>query len=425
MAVFGGADWHDGLFQVLRLQSVRRRDSEPRRCRRLSLSDLGFGASSPLPDVTGLYTNFEGGFQKVYWNEISDFRSPILYEVRQGATWSGGQALRTQAHPPFIAQGNGTFWICAKVSPITGLTVYSETPESIVISGNQLSLNLVEFFDEQADNWPGTFDPNIFATGVAGSEYLRIGGAGNILTAANVLTIVDVLNYGDVVANSVQRYYAPASHVVDVGYVAQASVNASAVFAGVPSGQNILAAPDVLSMLDFLGAASTAYVDGWVEIVIASNDNDCFAPADVFAAADCFEGPLSWGPPQQFVPGVQSGRAFKLQVALETIDPTTIAYCEAFNYAIQVPARIDHYQNQSVPANGLAIDFAPDSGSDVGAFNGGPAANDLPYVSVSWQAQPGDTWQLNALALTGLVIQFWNAGVAVTRTGVNITVEGF
>ena len=30
------------------------------------------------------YTNYEAGFQKIYWDEIDDFRNGILYEVRQG-----------------------------------------------------------------------------------------------------------------------------------------------------------------------------------------------------------------------------------------------------------------------------------------------------------------------------------------------------
>ncbi len=33
------------------------------------------------------YTNYEAGFQKIYWDEIEDFRNGILYEIRQGDIW--------------------------------------------------------------------------------------------------------------------------------------------------------------------------------------------------------------------------------------------------------------------------------------------------------------------------------------------------
>ena len=65
--------------------------------------------ASPLPDVTDLYTNYEAGFQKIFhWDEIEDFRNGILYEIRQGEDFRDAvQFIRSQAGPPFIAQGNG------------------------------------------------------------------------------------------------------------------------------------------------------------------------------------------------------------------------------------------------------------------------------------------------------------------------------
>ena len=54
-------------------------------------------------------------------DEIDDFRNGILYEVRQGDLWDAAQFIRSQAHPPFIAQGNGTFLIKARCQPVAGL----------------------------------------------------------------------------------------------------------------------------------------------------------------------------------------------------------------------------------------------------------------------------------------------------------------
>jgi hypothetical protein len=457
------------------------------------------------------YTNYEAGFQKIYWDEIADFRNGVLYEVRQGGSWDKAQFLRSQAHPPFIAQGNGTFLIKARCQPVAGLTVYSENAAAIEISGNQLALNLLAGFDEQATGWTGTFQNGI---GVDAGN-LRLGGAGNILgvnpllqsaatdaatASGNVLsfgflpsnvtvgmavadtttggaiaalatvtaindnaidygsvvgtvaadvdygavatsattdidygpiigttatvtisapvtggvlsgdTIVfstpDVLDFGGVITDTPVYYTIPAAHIVNAGSVVQASVNASTQIQGQPVGQNVLADADVLTDPDILGSASTQYVDGWIEIAL-SQDGSTFG---------------AW---QKFVPGVYPATAWNFRLALQSSDPNTIAEAQAFSFAVQLPSRVDHYQQQTVPGAGLPITFQRDGTATPAAFNGGPGSADLPYVSVSWQPTAGDQYSIGSLSLSQLTIRFSNGGSFVERDNVNITVEGF
>jgi hypothetical protein len=460
------------------------------------------------------YTNYEAGFQKIYWDEITDFRNGILYEVRQGASWDHAQFIRSQAHPPFIAQGNGTFLIKARCQPVAGLVVYSENASAIEISGNQLSLNLLAGFDEKATGWTGTFQNGI---GVD-AENLRLGGAGNILgvnpllqsvvtdaatasgnvlsfgylpsdvavgmavaditavgvipalatvtaidfnaiddgsvtgtvaadvdygavapsatadidyglitgatatvtisapvTAGGVLfgdtivfSIPDVLDFGGVITDTPVYYTIAAAHIVNAGSVVQASVNASTQIQGQPVGQNVLVDADVLTDPDILGSASTQYVDGWIEIAL-SQDGATFG---------------AW---QKFVPGVYPAMAWNFRLALQSSDPNIIAEAQAFSFTVQLPSRIDHYQNQSVPSGGLPIVFRrdPPSPATPAAFNGGPGSADLPYVSVSWPPTAGDQYAISGLSLSRLTIRFTNGGSFVERDNVNITVEGF
>jgi hypothetical protein len=482
-------------------------------CTAFAYTITGAALASPLPDVADLYTNYEAGFQKIYWDEIEDFRNGILYEVRQGAAWDNAQFIRSQAHPPFIAQGNGTFLIKARCQPVAGLIVYSENASSIEISGNQLSLNLLAGFDEQATGWTGTFQNGI---GVDAGN-LRLGGAGNILgvnpllqsavtsaatASGNVLsfgylpsnvavgmavadttrggviaalatvtaigynaidygsvagaatadvdygavattattdidygsitgavatvtisapvtgtvlsgdTIVfstpDVLDFGGVITDTPLYYTIPAAHIVNAGSVVQASVNASTQIQGVPVGQNVLADADVLTDPDILGSASTQYVDGWIEIAL-SQDGSTFG---------------AW---QKFVPGVYPAMAWNFRLALQSSDPNTIAEALAFSFAVQLPSRIDHYQQQTVPSggSGLTIAFRRDGTTTPALFNGGPGTDDLPYVSVSWQPTAGDQYSISGLSLSQLTIAFTNGGSRVERDNVNITVEGF
>jgi hypothetical protein len=467
------------------------------------------------------YTNYASGFQNIYWDEIDDFRNGVVYEIRQGMPWDTALFLKTQAHPPYTAQGNGTFLIKARCQPIAGLTVYSESAAEITIAGNQLALNLLASWDEKATGWSGAFDNGI---GVD-SGNLRLGGAGNILAdnplleslvtsaatvsgsalsfayvpptiaigmavadtttagatpaLATVLSIdygsssvdygsvaaaasadvddglvttsatvaidygavtgttatvtisanvggggvlsgdtlvfstPDVLDYGGIIADTPVYYTIPASHIVNAGSVVQASVNATTQIIGVPVGQNILTVEDFLNDPDVLGSASTQYVDGWVEIIVSQ---------DGVTWPTLPGGAPAW---QKFVPGVYLGQAWNFRLALESQSASAIPYALAFNFTVQLPARIDHYQHQTIAALGTTITFRRDGTTALAAFNGGPGANGLPYCSVSWQATAGDTYTITGLSLSQLTIQFVNGGGGVPRSNVNITVEGY
>jgi hypothetical protein len=459
----------------------------------------GAALSSPLPDVSGVYSNFVDGFQYVYWNEITDFRNGIVYEIRQGSTWATALLICTQAHAPFVARGNGAFWIAARCTPATGLTVYSENPQSITIQGNQLALNIVKSWDEQATGWTGTFDNGIGTDGAGATKFLRLASSvnilatsplvesvatsaaaasGNVLTFANVpagvevgmavadetnpgvlavgVTILertattvtisanvlgggvgngdtiafstaDIVNAGGIIVNTPLHYTAPADHIIDIGYVARAYISGSSEFIGIPVGQNVLSISDFLNTPDVLGSASTRFVSGWLEVAIATAiDNDVFAPTDEFSVSDVFTGPFSFGPWQKLVPGVQLGRAFWFRLAMMTTDPDTIAYAPVFNYSVQVQARIDHYQNLSVPATGLTIIFRPDGAGAPGAFNAGPPPGTLPTVNVDWAMQAAVDYTIAGLSPSQLTIAFFdNSGAPVAATGVTVIVEGY
>jgi hypothetical protein len=109
-----------------------------------------------------------------------------------------------------------------------------------------------------------------------------------------------------------------------------------------------------------------------------------------------------------------------------TTDPDTIAYAPVFNYSVQVQARIDHYQNLSVPATGLTIIFQPDGASTPGAFNAGPPPGTLPTVNVDWAMQAAVDYTIAGLSLSQLTIAFFdNSGAPVAATGVTVIVEGY
>lgn len=370
-----------------------------------SLSDVGpyaytiSGAAlaSSLPNVANVRTVFEAGVTKVWWDEVNDFR-PLLYEFRKGSAWGSAITIGRQAHPPFVAFGDDTYWVSAVTNPAAGITAYSGSPSSIAIQGALLTQNIVRSYDEQASGWTGALSNGLKLQGVGAGGYLSGDGT----------------------------YEIPTSHIIDVGYVAQCLVGVSYTGTGQPVGQNILSVADVLSYQDILGFASAQYVDVSVEIATATTTSpteDVFSPNDAFGLKDVFALPV-WSDWRKFVPGVYVARFIKFRVTLLSKNASVTAACTALNYSVSVPARIDHYQNLAIPAAGLTIQFTPDGSTVPAPFTGGPDNQSLPYLSATWPNQAGDTLSFSVTNSTAFV-QILNGGAGVARSNVNITVEGY
>jgi hypothetical protein len=178
----------------------------------------GSALLSPLPNVTDVYSNYEAGFQKVYWDQVSDFRSGIEYEIRQGASWNGGLFMRLQAHPPFIAPGSGTYWIAARCQPVAGgPIVYSENPVSIVIAGNQLSLTYSQGFDEFASGFSGSLDyglvggATVLATLDLSTKASAASASGNQVALASLPSLI---TYGFSIADATRPGAIPSGATV-------------------------------------------------------------------------------------------------------------------------------------------------------------------------------------------------------------------
>jgi len=473
----------------------------------------GAALTGALAAPTALFTNFANGFEQIWFTPVSDPRAPIFYEMRSGASAANGAVVATQAHPPFTAPGAGTYWIAAKVTPATGITIYSAW-QSITISANQLAQNTLQRFDDQAAGWTGTLGAGLGVQGTGATNYLRLTGAGNILTTNPVLvsaaataaaasgsvimvlpvaagiaagmsvsdlttpsaipanktvvgvaltildcgavasaatlsqdigavssaatttldlggvndalaitlsgpvasggvlasdtivfSLADVLTAGGI-PTATPAYYQSAE-TISVGYLGQVSINATIAYAGVPIGANFLADANVLTDPDVLNSASTAYVSAWIEIRLSPDG-------------------VTWGAWQRFMVGVFSCFEAQLRVGALSNDPNTYAIVSAFNQTAQLPTRVDHYANLSVPSTGLTVVFQPDYATSPGAFNAGPARATLPYAIVAANTlQAGDSAVVSGESLSQLTLTIFNGGSAVARAGVALTVEGF
>ena len=360
-------------------------------CAAFNYMFLGTALAGPLAPVTSVYSSYDSGFLRVYWEEVADPRGAPIYEIRKGATLAGSLLVRSQAHPPFVVPGPGTYWIAAKMTPATGLTIYSTSWASIAISANQLGGTVINSYNEQLNTFPGVLQSGLSISG---------SGAGSIL---------ELNASGGATLNS--PYYYTSSIVTDLGYVAQAQINFTLTSTGTAAGQNVLTMANFLAVADLLGTASAANVSSWVEVNTATTST---------------LGVPNWVGWQRIQPSVVAARWVQFRIALQTSDAQTIAACTAFLWSVAVPGRVDHYQNQSCASAGLTVTFEPDGTATTAAFNGGPDGASLPYISLdSWAQATGEYFTITSLSLSAVTIKFFNSsGTAIAMTAINFKAEG-
>ena len=381
----------------------------------------GAAVASPLPSVQNLRTVFDvnSGFTDLDWDGITDFRS-FKYEIRSGSSFESAATLGQVAHPPFRVPGNGTYWIAAVSTPVSGLTVYSETWQDIAVSGAVITQNVILTLDLKALNWPGVF------SGGAGLDSslnaIRTGG-GNILADTSILTTPDVLDYGGGLAGK----YFPGGAYLDIGYVTAASVAIEYQPTGVPVGQNILTVGSVLNTPDFLGSASTVFIDVYPLINTATAfGGDLYSLGDLYQYPDLYQASdPAWSGFQKFSPGTYQTRFLNFAMVLNTIDPLTIAYNLQYAITVTIPARIDQYSLTTSASGGTTLTFQPNGASSPAAFNGGNGPGSTPIWSGGIvNAQTGDTLVVNSITKSSCAVAVTNGGSYVSRA-VSLIFQGY
>jgi len=360
----------------------------------------GTAYTSPLPDVTGLapaYTGYVAGTTQIIWDAVSDFRSPIDYEVRQGTTWSNGNVLYRTPLPQGPISGDGTYWVAAHFKvPNGGPDVYSEAPTSLVIVDSQVTQNPIITYNASGfSNWGSSGWPGTFIDTVVTSLGLTLNAAGNILTDPDYLNTANVLYYGGVVSSGTYQFQYGA-------FLAEAQTAQIIMSMGAEVGYS-LNAVNILAVMDYLGAQNILGVD--------LGNNTSFTPQIVIS-----EDGVHYGQWQNWIPGSYYGKAFGFRVTLETADPNVLPVLSNITMIVDVPNLVQTGTNVSVASGGSAIAFPL-------TFNAGPggtvtpsAGPNVPNVQASIVgASAGDQILVTSKSLTGFNVQVVNGGAGVSR----------
>lgn len=205
-------------------------------------------------------------------------------------------------------------------------------------------------------------------------------------------------------------YTTDESDIVDLGYVGTLSLNISWEAIGELVGSNFLGLTDVLGQTDLFGSASESQISSYPIVNIGLPDGD---------------GGIIWSGWQKFQSGQYQGQYAWFGMTVVSPTPTIQGGLAQMQMQCSVPARIDHYQDQTIGPSGLAIVYQPDGATSPAAFNRGPNGATLPFIQVTFNNTAGDTLLFVSPTLEGVTIKILNGGSGVTRTGVNIYVEGY
>lgn len=331
-------------------------------------------------NVVNARINHVGNLNQIYWDRIDDDRI-VDYEIRNGLTWANSTAVSRVVMPMYNAQGNGTFWVAARIIGVDGGSVYSAMPLQIVINEAVITRNIVATFDEAATGWSG-----VLAGGAeVGVDVLQLAGTGNILAAPNFLAVPDVLHYGEVASSG--SYTFPAAHTINIGRVAPCTVQVNLD----------------LSIL-------------W----LASGDAPETLPLEVIVTPQIAlsQDGVTWGDWQDYQVGIYTFRAVKARVLLASTNVHATPQVRNLQILVDVPDRVDRRVVATLATGVVNVAYTS-------PFNGGPDGLLIPFVTPTINgATSGDTVRITNQTLSGFDIDVVNGGARVVRS-VNIRAEGY
>lgn len=346
----------------------------------------GESYQSPLPNVTNLTDYYKGATTHLTWDSITDFRTPIDYEIRFGASWAVGQVLGRTSSNDFLPQNNGQYWVKAHyLYQPTLLDVYSTTATGILITGATIAKNYIATYNEEA-LWSGILGGSAYIDGAN----LILAGAGLISSVASIAALGSIKWVGGF--NNTGTYEAPLSHNIDIG-VAQ-SCNISCSYSAI--GFNPTDLVSQWSSISSLGTIIGNVGGKWSvtpQIAIAGNDG-------IFGA---------W---KDFYPTDYVGRIFKMRLVLVSTDVSISIQVSTMSWSVDVPDRIDTGNAVAVLAGGTSVTYTR-------PFHG------VPNTQITiLNATANDDVVLTAQTVNGFTIQVLNGGVGVARS-INWLSQGY
>ena len=330
-----------------------------------------------IPDITGLTTFYRAGQTWLKWAALSHNYPGLDYEVRRGDTWATAEVLGWTTLTEIAAQGDGTYWLAARLGQL-----YSPTPVSVVIEGASLTANILVTHDEYADEWPGTLSGGAY---VDDDGFLRMGSSmlfedmpGNFDAAVGLFDDQGVLA-------AAEYYEVGSEHIVDLGVVQ-------------PCGLSFALASAILDPGNLFDMQS-----GYFDLTPGNFDGPVSGQAMVQAQVALAQADGVFGEWQEFIPGQYVARKFWPRLVLQSQDGHTTPLVTGFSWTVDMPDRLDSYEVDCL-AIGVTLTFTQ-------PFQAAPKVG----ASII-NAEAGDQLIIGTPTAAAVALQVLNGGSGAHRT---------
>lgn len=340
---------------------------------------LGTALITPLADITSLTANYSNNIAQLNWTPITDIRSPILYEIRKGSSWGGGQFIGRALAPTFAVYGSDTYYVSPLYLTPLGMPVYSANPIALIVDAPSIPVNTVDDYDEKSTGWSGTLGGSAVLIG----DEIVVGASTNLLADTNLLAIPDI--YADI-AEAFGSYTAPDAHTISSTYIASARVVISWAVNGVnlSGAGDVTAIPDVTAVTDMIDAIDQPFVYAIPQIKL-SQDGTVFG---------------DW---QNWNPGTYTFKAIKFQILIYSTNTQVEAVLTEFSYEVDVDQLIQHGTATTLISGATTISYPS-------IFNIVPTV--IPAII---DQQEGDTCIITGVDASTFSLEVLSSGSPVVR----------
>ena len=332
----------------------------------------GSALNSPLLEIENVAIHYEQGNAVLTWDAVTDFRSPLEYEIRKGPSPKTAAIVSRNMLTRFVPTGNGDYWIAAAYG-----TAYSLNWTGFEIAGARVVQNVIAEFDERATGWSGSRSGGCIVFG----DDVRLQNTGIWDDIVEVDAIAGIDTYGPIAGSGI--YEIPADHTVDIGEAQLCNVAVSyALTADVPAA--LFDATQDVDTLPNVDGDYARFAGARIQINTAGNDG-------------------AWNGWQDYYTGQYFARKFSVRAVLSSYDPTVTAILSELTVSVDVPDKSDSAL-VTLPAGGASILYQT-------VFHAIPK----PQITI-FDAHQGDELLLTNQTIAGFSAQVVNSGVGVERT---------
>lgn len=314
------------------------------------------GKVAPPSNVQGFTSARSGDTLRFAWRPVPDI-DVDRYELRLGLTWATAITVGSTSGTTFdvLAPRGGQFMI--KAIDSSGIESASE---AVLIAAPVTNLNVVLNYNEATGGWNGAkvntteigvtrnlnwSDLETWTTANTWGDTIVAGGVALVGPATWASLSTPWSNYTDpwLFAEDVAEGTYD-SELIDIGYVATSTVYIE----------------PVVELVTRTLRSWSSFTQPWADYASPSWTWQGLAGAisaeyEIATSSDN----VMWSAWSPFVTGAYTFRYLKIRVSLATSDPDYRPYLTQLIVRVDVPDRVEHFEDVAVPTGGVTISFTP------------------------------------------------------------------